>query len=114
MFAKIILIIILMKMNSIIRAQINVSAYFKRFPEDCKSPDNFLTGTIQSFIELYGFITSDRSFHSNKISLTPGFTYQFLHYFFLVFGCDIWSINEFSFTNYITAYYEFPLSINNS
>lgn len=87
-------------------SKINGSTEFNHLINYGVSFGYFFTGTFQAIMELNSFTTFNGSFHSNKISITPGFTYQFSQYLLLVFGVqnDIWGNNELSGTNYITAF----------
>ena len=66
----------------------------------------FLSSALQFVTELNGIKTLNLSSQSQKISITPGFTYQFSKYLLLVFGAqkDIWGENETSGTDYVGAF----------
>lgn len=87
-------------------SKINGSTDFNHLLYYGVSSGYFFTDALQAIMELNGFSTFNGSFHSNKISITPGFTYQFSQYLLLVFGMqkDIWGSNELSGTNYLTAF----------
>jgi hypothetical protein len=87
-------------------SKINGSTDFNHLLNYGLSFGYFFTGTFQAIMEVNGFTTFNGSFHSNKISITPGFTYQFSQYLLLVFGVqnDIRGSNELSGTNYVTAF----------
>jgi len=87
-------------------SKINGSTDFNHLFSYGVSLGYFLAGTFQVITELNGYTTFNGNFHSNKISITPGFTYQFSQYLLLVFGIqnDIWGNNELSGTNYVTAF----------
>jgi hypothetical protein len=87
-------------------SKINGSTEFNHLLNYGLSLGYYFNGTFQAIMELNGFTTLNRNFHSKKISVTSGFSYQFSTYLLLVFGIqkDIWGNNELSGTNYLTAF----------
>ncbi|MCX6170186.1 MAG: hypothetical protein NTX65_12645 [Ignavibacteriales bacterium] len=87
-------------------SKINGSSDFNHLLNYGLSFGLFISQNFQAVAELNGFTTYDRIFHSNKISVTPGFTYQFSQNLLIVFGMqnDILGRNELSGTNYVTAF----------
>lgn len=66
----------------------------------------WFTSTLQGVIELDGYTTFNNSIYSDKLSLTPGITFNFSKNLLLVLGLqsDIWGKNDFSGTNIFNAF----------
>ncbi len=66
----------------------------------------YITEVLQAVFEINGFHTFNGSFHSRKLSLTPGFTFDFSSNLGFAFGFqkDITGVNELNGLSYFSAF----------